>query len=50
MYDNLSDLQKKLTNDVLALGNKGNQSGYDSTNHIGNEGRNQHHKRSRDGQ
>ena len=43
MYDNLSDLQKKLAYDVLALWNKGNQSGYDSTDHIRYESRNQHH-------
>ena len=43
MYDNLSDLQKKLANDVIALRNKGNQSGYDSTDHISDESRSQHH-------
>ena len=40
---NLSDLQKKLANDVIALRNKGNQSGYDSTDHISDESRSQHH-------
>ena len=47
MYDNFSDLQKKLSDDVSALRNEGNQSGHKCACHISNHSRDDHHQRCR---